>query len=146
MQKRKLICGYTRFIAKYPFINIIVITIIIISCSIRVCLRYDFPDFDDPTIGFETRGTIIKSRMIATNHLINRTKSKKILYRKPLINEKIKKTPDDNYDKNNFEKAINLINSSIKFKKIEDSTCLLYLNKYDCNIHIIINKISLIFM
>ncbi|XP_057308047.1 protein dispatched homolog 1-like isoform X2 [Hydractinia symbiolongicarpus] len=65
----RLLKPYSTFLVKYPFVIILLLIVTIIFSGILSVLpatgAKDFPDFSDPTKGFEARGTTISSRGIA---------------------------------------------------------------------------------
>ncbi|XP_011496004.1 PREDICTED: protein dispatched-like [Ceratosolen solmsi marchali] len=75
---------YSRFLSHHPYIVLILI-FVLSSISLIVPLSVKrFPDFSDPQLGFEARGTILSQRLIAWRNLIDSASSKKYFIDNPL--------------------------------------------------------------
>ncbi|XP_018362841.1 PREDICTED: protein dispatched isoform X1 [Trachymyrmex cornetzi] len=75
---------YPRIIAHHPYIILLVIFIFSLVCLIIPLTTEKFPDFTDPQMGFEARGTVLAQRLTAWNHLIEATKGRGELTDNPL--------------------------------------------------------------
>lgn len=56
-------------IAHHPFVIIIAVIVFSLACIIIPLTTVKFPDFNDPQLGFETRGTEIANRLVAWDNL-----------------------------------------------------------------------------
>ncbi|KAG5331523.1 DISP1 protein, partial [Acromyrmex charruanus] len=75
---------YPRIIAHHPYIILLIIFIFSLLCLIIPLTTEKFPDFTDPQMGFEARGTVLAQRLTAWNHLIEATKGRGELTDNPL--------------------------------------------------------------
>ncbi|XP_011863763.1 PREDICTED: protein dispatched-like [Vollenhovia emeryi] len=65
---------FPRAIAHYPYVIVLVIFIFSSICLIIPLTTEEFPDFSDPQMGFEARGTVLSQRLTAWSHLVETTK------------------------------------------------------------------------
>ncbi|XP_075159969.1 RND transporter family member dispatched [Haematobia irritans] len=64
---------YYNILAKRPYLMVLFIAVFCTACIIVSLTTNTLPDFTDPTLGFETRGTDIGKRLIAWHNLIQET-------------------------------------------------------------------------
>jgi hypothetical protein len=62
---------YIRLLARYPIVVLLGISVFSISALVCSLMLHDWPDFSDPQAGFETRGTLISSRLTAWENLLD---------------------------------------------------------------------------
>lgn len=62
-------CCITRVVTHHPFIVIITVIVFSTACLLIPLTTVKHPEFKDPQLGFETRGTEISDRLIAWNNL-----------------------------------------------------------------------------
>lgn len=75
---------FPRIIAHHPYIIILVVFIFSSLCLILPFTTEKIPDFSDPQMGFEARGTVLAQRLTAWNHLVEATKARGELTDNPL--------------------------------------------------------------
>uniref|UniRef100_A0A336L3V2 CSON002639 protein n=1 Tax=Culicoides sonorensis TaxID=179676 RepID=A0A336L3V2_CULSO len=61
---------YYKFLANRPYLLVLSIGIFSFSCIITSYVCNKLPDFSDPTVGFEARGTVIGQRLTAWRNLL----------------------------------------------------------------------------
>ncbi|XP_039594002.1 protein dispatched homolog 1 [Polypterus senegalus] len=76
--------SYSELIADWPVIVLGVCTVFIIVCALVGVLVPEFPDFSDPMLGFEPRGTEISQRLTTLDNMRRRTGYKTTLANYPL--------------------------------------------------------------
>ncbi|CAL7936449.1 unnamed protein product [Xylocopa violacea] len=75
---------FSRVIAHHPYTILMAILIFSSTCLIVPLAIKKFPDFSDPQLGFEARGTILAQRLIAWQNLLEASKPKGQLIDNPL--------------------------------------------------------------
>ncbi|CAK9826246.1 Protein dispatched homolog 1 [Anthophora retusa] len=75
---------FSRVIAHHPYTILMAILIFSSTCLIVPLAVKKFPDFSDPQLGFEARGTILAQRLIAWQNLLEANKPKGQLINNPL--------------------------------------------------------------
>ncbi|KAL2743261.1 protein dispatched [Vespula maculifrons] len=75
---------FSRIVAHHPYV--ILLTIFLFSCTCLIAPRtiQNFPDFSDPQLGFEARGTNLAQRLTAWQNLMEATKPRGELVDNPL--------------------------------------------------------------
>ncbi|XP_056333565.1 protein dispatched homolog 2 [Danio aesculapii] len=71
--------SYSQVIAEYPMTVLISCTLVLLACSLAGILTGPFPDFSDPLLGFEPRGTDISVRLATWMRLKQNTGPGKLL-------------------------------------------------------------------
>ncbi|GAB6020682.1 hypothetical protein CHUAL_003351 [Chamberlinius hualienensis] len=66
---------YARLLARYPHVVIAAVTILASTCIVIFLTMKKLPNFQDPQMGFEPRGTVLAQRESAWNNLMEATKS-----------------------------------------------------------------------
>ncbi|XP_037946849.1 protein dispatched [Teleopsis dalmanni] len=61
---------YYNLLVRRPYLMVIAIAVLCVACIIVSLTSNSLPDFTDPTLGFEARGTNLGKRLIAWNNLI----------------------------------------------------------------------------
>ncbi|XP_076224965.1 protein dispatched [Nomia melanderi] len=69
------VCWLSRVIAHHPYTILLGILIFSSTCLIVPLAVKKFPDFSDPQLGFEARGTTLAQRLIAWQNLMEASKS-----------------------------------------------------------------------
>ncbi|XP_011211443.2 protein dispatched [Bactrocera dorsalis] len=64
---------YYNFLVRRPYLMVLAVAILCIACITVSVTMNSVPDFSDPTLGFETRGTALGKRLSAWNNLIQET-------------------------------------------------------------------------
>lgn len=75
---------FSRVIAHHPYTILMIILIFSSTCLIVPLAIKKFPDFSDPQLGFEARGTILAQRLIAWQNLLESNKPRGQLVDNPL--------------------------------------------------------------
>ncbi|OAD58699.1 Protein dispatched like protein 1, partial [Eufriesea mexicana] len=75
---------FSRVIAHHPYTILMAILIFSSTCLILPLAIKKFPDFSDPQLGFEARGTVLAQRLIAWQNLLESNKPKGLLIDNPL--------------------------------------------------------------
>ncbi|KAG7508766.1 dispatched-like 1 [Solea senegalensis] len=75
--------SYAELIADWPVVVLGVCTVLIVVCALVGILVPDLPDFSDPLLGFEPRGTAIGQRLVTWNNMIKNTGYKATLANYP---------------------------------------------------------------
>ncbi|XP_026674995.1 protein dispatched [Ceratina calcarata] len=75
---------FSRVIAHHPYAIVIAILIFSSTCLIAPLTIKKFPDFSDPQLGFESRGTALAQRLIAWQNLLEASKPRGQLVDNPL--------------------------------------------------------------
>ncbi|XP_030842420.1 protein dispatched homolog 1-like [Strongylocentrotus purpuratus] len=60
---------YSQFLVKYPSAVMLLVFLLVIISGVLGVLLNEFPSFDDPTKGFEARGTVISGRLKALGRM-----------------------------------------------------------------------------
>ncbi|XP_056284267.1 protein dispatched homolog 1 isoform X2 [Pseudoliparis swirei] len=98
--------SYAELIADWPVVVLGVCTVLIVVCALVSVLVPDLPDFSDPLLGFEPRGTVIGQRLVTWNNMVKNTGYKATLANYPFkyADEQAKihqepRWPDDHFDR-----------------------------------------------
>ncbi|KAM4528802.1 protein dispatched homolog 1 isoform 1-T1 [Fundulus diaphanus] len=75
--------SYSELIADWPVVVLGVCTVLIVICALVGVLVPDLPDFSDPLLGFEPRGTAIGQRLVTWNNMVKNTGYKATLANYP---------------------------------------------------------------
>lgn len=67
--------SYYKLLVFRPFLFLFVISILSFSCILTALFIKPLPDFSDPTLGFEARGTEISKKITTWRNLLEETKS-----------------------------------------------------------------------
>ncbi|XP_014204932.1 protein dispatched [Copidosoma floridanum] len=79
-----VISWYSRVLAHYPCIVLIIVFVFSMTCLIVPLTTKKFPDFSDPQLGFEARGTPLAQRLTAWKNLIESSSPRGHLVDNPL--------------------------------------------------------------
>ncbi|TDG50457.1 hypothetical protein AWZ03_003046 [Drosophila navojoa] len=74
---------YYHVLARRPYLVVVSIAVYCVACIIVAFILNDLPDFSDPTLGFETRGTEIGKRLTAWHNLNQEIDGNGILFSNP---------------------------------------------------------------
>ncbi|KAI3363616.1 hypothetical protein L3Q82_001246 [Scortum barcoo] len=88
--------SYAELIADWPVVVLGVCTVLIVVCALVGVLVPDLPDFSDPLLGFEPRGTAIGQRLVTWNNMVKNTGYKATLANYPFkyADEQAKKSQE----------------------------------------------------
>ncbi|XP_058881279.1 protein dispatched homolog 1-like isoform X2 [Acipenser ruthenus] len=75
--------SYAALIADWPVVVLGVCTVLIVLCALVGILVPDLPEFSDPLLGFEPRGTAIGQRLVTWNNMVKNTGYKATLANYP---------------------------------------------------------------
>ncbi|XP_033861191.3 protein dispatched homolog 1-like isoform X1 [Acipenser ruthenus] len=75
--------SYAALIADWPVVVLGVCTVLIVVCALVGILVPELPDFSDPLLGFEPRGTAIGQRLVTWNNMVKNTGYKAALANYP---------------------------------------------------------------
>uniref|UniRef100_A0A1A7WAR8 Protein dispatched homolog 1 n=2 Tax=Iconisemion striatum TaxID=60296 RepID=A0A1A7WAR8_9TELE len=75
--------SYAELIADWPVVVLGVCTVLIMVCALVGILVPDLPDFSNPLLGFEPRGTAIGQRLVTWNNMVKNTGYKATLANYP---------------------------------------------------------------
>uniref|UniRef100_A0A7N6BEY6 Protein dispatched homolog 1 n=1 Tax=Anabas testudineus TaxID=64144 RepID=A0A7N6BEY6_ANATE len=75
--------SYAELIADWPVVVLGACTVLIVVCALVGILVPDLPDFSDPLLGFEPRGTAIGQRLVTWNNMVKNTGYKATLANYP---------------------------------------------------------------
>ncbi|KAI5094333.1 protein dispatched-like 1 isoform X1 [Silurus meridionalis] len=91
--------SYSELIADWPVVVLSVCTILIVVCTLVGVLVPDLPDFSDPLLGFEPRGTTIGQRLVTWNNMVKNTGYKATLANYPFkyADEQAKSHQEERY-------------------------------------------------
>ncbi|XP_074173065.1 protein dispatched homolog 1 isoform X4 [Rhinolophus sinicus] len=79
----KLPKSYAALIADWPVVVLGMCTVFIVVCALVGVLVPELPDFSDPLLGFEPRGTTIGQRLVTWNNMVKNTGYKATLANYP---------------------------------------------------------------
>uniref|UniRef100_A0A1B0DL98 Uncharacterized protein n=1 Tax=Phlebotomus papatasi TaxID=29031 RepID=A0A1B0DL98_PHLPP len=65
---------YNKLLAKKPHLLLVAVAVFCVACIVVALTTRRFPDFSDPTLGFEARGTTISQRLTAWRNLLEETR------------------------------------------------------------------------
>ncbi|KAK9411990.1 protein dispatched 1 [Crotalus adamanteus] len=102
--------SYAALIADWPVVVLGMCTVLIVVCALVGILVPDLPDFSDPLLGFEPRGTAIGQRLVTWNNMVKNTGYKATLANYPFkyADEQAKshrdgRRSDDHYEREKRE-------------------------------------------
>ncbi|XP_078505954.1 protein dispatched homolog 1 [Lissotriton helveticus] len=95
----KLPKSYSALIADWPVVVLGMCTVLIVICALVGILVPDLPDFSDPLLGFEPRGTAIGQRLVTWNNMVKNTGYQATLANYPFkyADEQAKSHQDDRW-------------------------------------------------
>ncbi|CAH2253962.1 dispatched homolog 1 [Pelobates cultripes] len=98
--------SYAALIADWPVVVLGMCTVLIVVCALVGILVPDLPDFSDPLLGFEPRGTAIGQRLVTWNNMVKNTGYKATLANYPFkyADEQAKNHQDDRWSEDHFER------------------------------------------
>uniref|UniRef100_A0A803K6T5 Dispatched RND transporter family member 1 n=1 Tax=Xenopus tropicalis TaxID=8364 RepID=A0A803K6T5_XENTR len=98
--------SYAALIADWPVVVLGMCTVIIVVCALVGILVPDLPDFSDPLLGFEPRGTAIGQRLVTWNNMVKNTGYKATLANYPFkyADEQAKNHQDDRWSEDHYER------------------------------------------
>uniref|UniRef100_A0A8C5MW30 Dispatched RND transporter family member 1 n=1 Tax=Leptobrachium leishanense TaxID=445787 RepID=A0A8C5MW30_9ANUR len=102
----RLSFSYAALIADWPVVVLGMCTVLIVVCALVGILVPDLPDFSDPLLGFEPRGTAIGQRLVTWNNMVKNTGYKATLANYPFkyADEQAKNHQDDRWSEDHFER------------------------------------------
>ncbi|KAL0967549.1 hypothetical protein UPYG_G00253650 [Umbra pygmaea] len=98
--------SYAELIADWPVVVLGVCTVLIVVCALVGILVPDLPDFSDPLLGFEPRGTAIGQRLVTWNNMVKNTGYKATLANYPFkyADEQAKSHQADRWAEDHFDR------------------------------------------
>ncbi|XP_014829226.1 PREDICTED: protein dispatched homolog 1 [Poecilia mexicana] len=98
--------SYSELIADWPVVVLGVCTVLIVICALVGVLVPDLPDFSDPLLGFEPRGTAIGQRLVTWNNMVKNTGYKATLANYPFkyADEQAKSHQEPRWSDDHFER------------------------------------------
>ncbi|XP_030628583.1 protein dispatched homolog 1 [Chanos chanos] len=98
--------SYAELIADWPVVVLGVCTVLIVVCALVGILVPDLPDFSDPLLGFEPRGTAIGQRLVTWNNMVKNTGYKATLANYPFkyADEQAKSHQEDRWSEDHYER------------------------------------------
>ncbi|XP_075386657.1 protein dispatched homolog 1 isoform X2 [Tenrec ecaudatus] len=102
----KLPKSYAALIADWPVVVLGLCTVFIVVCALVGVLVPELPDFSDPLLGFEPRGTTIGQRLVTWNNMVKNTGYKATLANYPFkyADEQAKSHRDDRWSDDHYER------------------------------------------
>ncbi|NXD10499.1 DISP1 protein, partial [Nothocercus nigrocapillus] len=102
----KLPRSYAALLADWPVVVLGMCTVLIVVCALVGILVPDLPDFSDPLLGFEPRGTAIGQRLVTWNNMVKNTGYKATLANYPFkyADEQAKSHQDDRWSDDHYER------------------------------------------
>ncbi|KAM5302152.1 protein dispatched homolog 1 isoform 1-T3 [Glossophaga mutica] len=102
----KLPKSYAALIADWPVVVLGMCTVLIVTCALVGVLVPELPDFSDPLLGFEPRGTTIGQRLVTWNNMVKNTGYKATLANYPFkyADEQAKSHRDDRWSDDHYER------------------------------------------
>uniref|UniRef100_A0A8I3NY44 Dispatched RND transporter family member 1 n=1 Tax=Canis lupus familiaris TaxID=9615 RepID=A0A8I3NY44_CANLF len=102
----KLPKSYASLIADWPVLVLGMCTLLIVVCALVGVLVPELPDFSDPLLGFEPRGTAIGQRLVTWNNMVKNTGYKATLANYPFkyADEQAKSHRDDRWSDDHYER------------------------------------------
>ncbi|XP_055090017.1 protein dispatched homolog 1 isoform X1 [Symphalangus syndactylus] len=102
----KLPKSYAALIADWPVVVLGMCTMFIVVCALVGVLVPELPDFSDPLLGFEPRGTAIGQRLVTWNNMVKNTGYKATLANYPFkyADEQAKSHRDDRWSDDHYER------------------------------------------
>nr|CAD7587776.1 unnamed protein product [Timema genevievae] len=65
---------FARIVAHHPYVILVAVTVFSTTCLVIPLTTKKLPNFSDPQLGFEARGTVIAQRLTAWNNLLEATR------------------------------------------------------------------------
>lgn len=98
--------SYAELIADWPVVVLGVCTVLIVVCALVGILVPDLPDFSDPLLGFEPRGTAIGHRLVTWNNMVKNTGYKATLANYPFkyADEQAKSHQEPRWSEDRFDR------------------------------------------
>uniref|UniRef100_A0A8C7E5F7 Protein dispatched homolog 1 n=1 Tax=Naja naja TaxID=35670 RepID=A0A8C7E5F7_NAJNA len=98
--------SYAALIADWPVVVLGMCTVLIVVCALVGILVPDLPDFSDPLLGFEPRGTAIGQRLVTWNNMVKNTGYKATLANYPFkyADEQAKSHRDGRWSDDHYER------------------------------------------
>ncbi|XP_072356348.1 protein dispatched homolog 1 isoform X1 [Scyliorhinus torazame] len=98
--------SYAALIADWPVVVLGLCTVLIVICALVGILVPDLPDFSDPLLGFEPRGTAIGQRLVTWNNMVKNTGYQATLANYPFkyAEEQAKSHRDDRWSDDPYER------------------------------------------
>ncbi|XP_068610136.1 protein dispatched homolog 1 [Brachionichthys hirsutus] len=98
--------SYAELIADWPVVVLGVCTVLIVVCALVGILVPDLPDFSDPLLGFEPRGTAIGQRLVTWNNMVKNTGYKATLANYPFkyADEQAKNHQEPRWPEEHFDR------------------------------------------
>ncbi|XP_068433710.1 protein dispatched homolog 1 [Clinocottus analis] len=98
--------SYAELIADWPVVVLGVCTVLIVVCALVGVLVPDLPDFSDPLLGFEPRGTAIGQRLVTWNNMVKNTGYKATLANYPFkyADEQAKNHQEPRWAEDHFDR------------------------------------------
>uniref|UniRef100_G1TRM2 Protein dispatched homolog 1 n=1 Tax=Oryctolagus cuniculus TaxID=9986 RepID=G1TRM2_RABIT len=98
--------SYAALIADWPVVVLGMCTVFIVVCALVGLLVPERPDFSDPLLGFEPRGTAIGQRLVTWNNMVKNTGYKATLANYPFkyADEQAKSHRDDRWSDDHYER------------------------------------------
>uniref|UniRef100_A0A0P6JF94 Protein dispatched homolog 1 n=1 Tax=Heterocephalus glaber TaxID=10181 RepID=A0A0P6JF94_HETGA len=102
----KLPKSYAALLADWPVVVLGLCTLLIAVCALVGVLVLELPDFSDPLLGFEPRGTTIGQRLVTWNNMVKNTGYKATLANYPFkyADEQAKSHRDDRWSDDHYER------------------------------------------
>uniref|UniRef100_A0A8C5KVJ3 Protein dispatched homolog 1 n=1 Tax=Jaculus jaculus TaxID=51337 RepID=A0A8C5KVJ3_JACJA len=102
----KLPKSYAALLADWPVVVLGMCTLLIVVCALVGVLVPELPDFSDPLLGFEPRGTAIGQRLVTWNNMVKNTGYKATLANYPFkyADEQAKSHRDDRWSDDHYER------------------------------------------
>ncbi|XP_048214107.1 protein dispatched homolog 1 isoform X2 [Perognathus longimembris pacificus] len=102
----KLPKSYAALLADWPVVVLGMCTVFIVVCALVGVLVPELPDFSDPLLGFEPRGTAIGQRLVTWNNMVKNTGYKATLANYPFkyADEQAKSHRDDRWSDDHYER------------------------------------------
>ncbi|XP_004375964.1 protein dispatched homolog 1 isoform X1 [Trichechus manatus latirostris] len=102
----KLPKSYAALIADWPVVVLGTCTVFTVVCALVGVLVPELPDFSDPLLGFEPRGTAIGQRLVTWNNMVKNTGYKATLANYPFkyADEQAKSHRDDRWSDDHYER------------------------------------------
>ncbi|XP_036309270.1 protein dispatched homolog 1 isoform X2 [Pipistrellus kuhlii] len=102
----KLPKSYAALLADWPVVVLGMCTVLIVVCALVGVLVPELPDFSDPLLGFEPRGTTIGQRLVTWNNMVKNTGYKATLANYPFkyADEQARSHRDDRWSDDHYER------------------------------------------
>ncbi|KAJ8355475.1 hypothetical protein SKAU_G00182690 [Synaphobranchus kaupii] len=98
--------SYAALIADWPVVVLGVCTVLIVICALVGILVPELPDFSDPLLGFEPRGTAIGQRLVTWSNMVKNTGYKATLANYPFkyADEQAKSHQEDRWAEEHLDR------------------------------------------